>query len=110
MNRTTMAVGPLQIGIALLLLGTALTHLTLNFPDLMFIMNGVGYLGFLLARHVQLPLLGGRENLLRWGLIGYTALTLVLWVAFGERSLIGYVNKTNEVALLALLVVESRQQ
>jgi len=42
-------------------------------------------------------------------LIFYTALTVVLWVAIGERTFIGYANKTIEVALIALLLIESRR-
>ena len=36
--------GALQAGIVLLTLATAIIHLTLLFPDTLFILNGLGYL------------------------------------------------------------------
>ena len=37
----------LRIGIIVLTLGTAFTHISLNFPDPLFILNGMGYLTLL---------------------------------------------------------------
>ena len=39
----------LRIGIVVLTLATALIHLQLNFPDPVFILNGLGYLTLLAA-------------------------------------------------------------
>lgn len=47
------------------------------------------------------------RHLIRYALIAYTALTIVMWVAFGTRGTIGYVNKVNELILISLLVVEA---
>jgi hypothetical protein len=49
------------------------------------------------------------RNAVRWVFIGYTALTLVLWILVGARTPIGYVDKLIEVALIALLLIESRR-
>jgi hypothetical protein len=100
---------PLQIGIIVLTCMTAVTHLTLNFPDPIFILNGLGYLVLLAAVYLPLPFLAPYRRSARWALIGYTALTIVLWLAIGARSPIGFVNKANELLLLALLLRAERR-
>jgi hypothetical protein len=92
---------PLLPIIGLLTLGTALTHISLLFPDPVFIANGLGYLG-LFAALWRGP--AQYRNRIRWVFVGYTLLTIALWVAFGERSMIGYLNKLNEVLLGVSLV------
>ena len=42
--------------------------------------------------------------------MAYTAVTILGWVAIGERTAIGYVDKAIEVALIVLLWLEHRQQ
>ena len=46
---------------------------------------------------------------MRWALIGYTALTLFLWILLGARTSIGYIDKTIEILLILLLLVEARR-
>lgn len=98
----------LRFVIAVLTLGTALTHLTLNFPDPVFILNGLGYLALLAAFLLPILWFAEHRRLVRWALIGFAALTIALWIAFGARSTIGYVNKLNELALIAALLLDSR--
>jgi hypothetical protein len=100
----------IRAGIIVLTLATALIHLQLNFPDPVFIMNGLGYLGLLAALYLPLPRLSRYRNLTRWALIGFTALTIFLWVLFGARIPIGYVDKVIEVALIALLLLDARRR
>lgn len=97
-------------GIALLTLATALIHGTLNFPDPVFILNGLGYLTLLIAYVAPVPWLEQRRNLVRRAFIGFTALTIFLWVLIGERTTIGYIDKLIEVLLIALLLVAGRQR
>lgn len=99
----------LQAGIILLTVGTALIHLQLNFPDPVFILNGLGYLALLAALYLPLTQFEDRRDTIRWALIGFTTLTVVLWILFGERTPIGYIDKLIEVALISLLLVESRR-
>lgn len=99
-----------SVGIIVLAVITALIHLGLNFPDLIFILNGLGYLGLIAACYLPLSFLAPFRRWARWALIGFTALTIVLWVVFGQRSTIGYVDKAVEVLLLALLIWEEREQ
>ncbi len=99
----------LKTGIVLLTLATAVIHLQLNFPDPVFILNGLGYLALLAALYLPVPRLAGYRSLARWALVGYTALTILLWVLFGARTPIGYADKLIEAALIALLLVDARR-
>ncbi|HVN54660.1 MAG TPA: hypothetical protein VMT46_10045 [Anaerolineaceae bacterium] len=103
--------GLLQVGIVVLTLITAIVHLTRNFPDITFILNGLGYLSLLAALYfLPLPILRERRGLIRYVFMGFTALTIFLWIIFGERSFVGYATKIVELALFALLFVESRMR
>ncbi len=105
----TTTPGALRAGIAVLTLATALIHLQLNFPDPMFILNGLGYLALLAALYLPIPQVARYRNAVRWVLIGYTALTLFLWILIGARTPIGYTAAAIEVALIALLLLEARR-
>jgi hypothetical protein len=98
----------IRAAIIVLTLATALTHVSLLFPDPVFIINGLGYLALLGAMYLPIPLLVPYRRQIRWLLIGYTLLTISLWLAFGSRILLGYLNKLNEIVLLALLLLEQR--
>lgn len=99
----------LQVGIVLLTVATALIHLQLAFPDPVFILNGLGYLALLAALYLPIPKLRDYRSFVRWTLVGYTVLTIFLWVLFGAGTLIGYVDKLIEVALILLLMIEARR-
>jgi apolipoprotein N-acyltransferase len=99
----------LRAGVVLLTLGTAVIHLQLAFPDPAFILNGLGYLALLAALYLPIPQLARYRNAVRWVLIGYTALTILLWILVGARTPIGYTAVTIEVALIALLLLEARR-
>ena len=98
----------LRAGIVLLTLATAVIHLQLAFPDPVFILNGLGYLALLAA--LYLPQLASYRNLVRWILVGYAALTVLLWILVGARTPIGYIDKAIEVALISLLLLEARRR
>jgi hypothetical protein len=97
----------LRAGVVLLTLGTAVIHLQLAFPDPAFILNGLGYLALLAA--LYLPGLARYRNVVRLVLIGYTALIIFLWVLFGARIPIGYIDKAIEVALISLLLLDAHR-
>ena len=96
-------------GIALLTLATAGIHLQLNFPDPVFILNGLGYLTLLAALYLPVPFFAGRKDLVRWALVVFTAITIIMWVLLGERTILGYTDKIIEVALISLLLIEGRR-
>ena len=103
----TASNGVLRIGIAVLTLATALIHLQLDFPDPVFILNGLGYLTLLAA--LFLPGLARYRNTVRLALIGYAALTIFLWILLGARTPIGYIDKVIEIALICLLILDARR-
>ncbi|HEY9527370.1 MAG TPA: hypothetical protein VIR02_09825 [Anaerolineales bacterium] len=99
----------IHYGIILAAIATAILHITL-FPDIMFTLNGLGYLGLLGAYFLPIAFFQQRHNLVWWALAGYTALTIVLWVVMGEKDFnasptapIGYYAKAAEVLLLIFL-------
>jgi len=107
MNRST-----LRIAIAILTLATALIHLYIAFINFqtgafefqpMFLLNGLGYLGLMAALLMKLPFLAGRERLLHYAYMGYAAVTILGWVAFGARNILGYSDKIVEILLILAL-------
>jgi hypothetical protein len=109
MENKSLQLGAVQIGIILLAIATAVIHLTLSFPDPMFILNGLGYLGLAAALFLPLPFLTERRTLVRYVLMGFTLLTIILWVAIGMRTPVGYTAKVIEIALLALLWLDRKR-
>ncbi len=99
----------IRAGVVLLTLATALIHLQLNFPDPAFILAGLGYLTLLSALYLPVPQLSRYRDAVRWALIGFTALTIFLWLLVGARTPIGYLDKVIEVALVALLLLDARR-
>src|SRR5918993_4865476 len=116
-SRTPVGLG-LGVGILLLTLATAGIHLYLaltaftfmglNFGVMLFILNGLGYLGLLAALQLPIPQLARYRSAARWALVGYAALTIVLFFIMApEYDIIGYVDKAIEVALIALLLADA---
>jgi hypothetical protein len=100
-NPSTIA---LRIGVVALTLATAQIHATLG--GLMFTLNAIGYAT--LAAAMVLPGPVGRIRWLsRYALIGFTAVTIAGWLAFGARFDLAYIDKAIETALIGLLLIES---
>src|SRR5919202_781521 len=93
----------IRIGVVVLTLTTAVVHLSLLFPDLVFILNGLGYLTLLGALYLPIARLVPYRRVVRWTLIGYATLTISLWIAIGERTLLGFSTTADEVVLVILL-------
>ena len=116
-SRSSFGLG-LRLGIFLLTLATAVIHLYLalsaipyyglNFGVMLFILNGLGYLGLLAALQLPIPQLARFRSAARWALVGYAALTIVLFFLMAPwYDIIGYVDKAIEVALIALLIADA---
>ena len=117
-RQTMTRIGPLQISIIVLTVATALIHLSRGlaigvpgsrpFP-LLFYLNFIGYIVLLIALYA--PQLLSMRRTIRWTLIIYTALTVVLWMAITRfhSVFIGYIDKPIEIALIILLLIEDRQ-
>jgi hypothetical protein len=95
--------------IILLTLATALIHIFLAFrmpagPDAIFMLNGIGYIVLVTLLYLPWPLLAGYRAWVRWALMGYTVLTIILWILIADKRFIwGYIDKMIEVALVVLL-------
>jgi hypothetical protein len=92
----------IRIGVVALTLMAAVVHLSLLFPDPVFILNGIGYLALLAALYLPVARLVPHRGAVRWTLI-------LAWVAIGERTMLGYSTTAGEVALVLLLLVEGRR-
>ena len=93
----------LRSGAVLLTLATAAIHASLG--GMLFLANAAGYALFALAMVVPGP--AGRWRwLVRLALIGFTAATIMGWVAFGPRFGLAYLDKSIEVALIGVLLIE----
>ncbi len=96
--------------IILLTLATAAIHISLLFPDVMFILNGLGFLSLAAAYFLPIPMFVQRRKWVAWAYMGYTLLTILLWVAIGERSTLGIVTKLIEICLLVSLFIDYRRR
>jgi hypothetical protein len=116
-SRSTVGLG-LRVGIFLLTLATALIHLYLalsaipyyglNFGVVLFVLNGLGYLGLLAVLQLPIPHLARFRSTARWVLVAYAALTIVLFFLMAPYyTFIGYLDKAIEVALIALLLADA---
>lgn len=115
--------GALQLVIIALVVATAAVHFYLAFVvmpgltgsvDPLFLLNGLGYLALVAALYLPLEFLNRWRPLIRWLLIGFTALTVLAWFvltqfAGTERTTLGYVDKAIELVLIVLLYLESQR-
>lgn len=98
----------LKIIVSLLTVITAAIHLVLGVP--LFVLNGLGYLGLLVLLYAPLAPLRPIQPIVRWVLVGYTALTVVLYFLAGPPfAALGLATKAVEVLLIIALVVEARR-
>ena len=101
---------PLRGGIVVLALATAIIHIMLAIPLTLigFYLNGLGYAG--LAAALVLPQLHRYRRQIRYLFMGFTALTILLWIMLGQPyTAIGFTDKAIEIALLGLLWVDHRR-
>jgi purine-cytosine permease-like protein len=78
---------------------------------ILFMLNGLGYLALVSA--LFLPALQPVRRITGFLLIGYTALTMLLWYLLGNRStegLMDYAVNIVEGVLLVLLLMKSWQE
>jgi hypothetical protein len=116
-SRTYVGLG-LGVGIFVLTLATAVIHLYLaltaigsmgfNFGVMLFILNGLGYLGLVAVLQLPIRQLARFRSAARWALVAFTALTIVLFFVMAPQyTLIGYVDKAIEVALITMLLADA---
>jgi hypothetical protein len=121
MNSSRSGLSYQHLSMLVLAIATAIIHVFLALKafgmndmttTIMFTLNGVGYIGLLAAYLLPLPFLSGRRGLVRWAFLAYTAVTILAWVAIGDKSLpagmLGYITKAIELVLFALLWMDKR--
>jgi hypothetical protein len=76
---------------------------------MLFLLNGIGYL--VLVSALYLPQLRQYQPIVRWLLIAFAAVTIIMYFAIaGFRfNPVGYLAKAVEVALIVLLLIDGRR-
>jgi hypothetical protein len=102
------ALGPVDIAIRLAIVGLTLAtgyiHSTLG--GLLFTLNAAGYLVAAVAMVVPLGIAVRFRWVVRLGLIGYAATTIIGWALQGPFYSTAYIAKGIEVALIVLLAID----
>ena len=93
-----------RVTIVGLALATGYIHSTLG--GLLFTLNAVGYLVAAVAMIIPLALAVRFRWIVRVGLVGYAATTILGWALQGPFYSTAYLAKGIEVALIVLLVVD----
>ena len=94
----------LRVAIVGLTLATAYIHSTLG--GLLFTLNATGYLVAAVAMVIPLSLAVRFRWVVRLGLIGYAATTIIGWAIQGPYFTTAYIAKAIEVALIVLLAID----
>ena len=97
----------IRFGIVALTIATGAIHLSLG--GVLFTLNGLGYLTGAIAMVIPFELATRYRGVIRLGLFGYTATTIVGWYLMGPRYETAYLAKAIEVGLIVLLAVEIRR-
>lgn len=107
----------LKTGVIVLTVITALIHLVLGVGQLpgpfgiVFVLNGLGYLA-LLAGLYFIPQVAHMRSMIRWVLLGYTAVTFLGYFILNPdafSSPLGLFDKAVELILMVLLWMERSQ-
>jgi len=77
----------------------------------LFYANAAGYIVLPAALYAPHPALRRYRRVIRWALLGFTAVTVVAYFAMiqGHVDALGLADKAVELLLIALLVVEARR-
>jgi hypothetical protein len=94
----------LRAAIVVLALSTAYIHSTLG--GVLFTLNALGYVTAAVAMVIPLALAVRFRWLIRLGLIGYAATTILGWAIQGPYFQTAYIAKAIEVALIVLVAVD----
>ncbi len=106
----TAGLGSRQYAIIALTLATAVIHLILGFMSegmfqILFILNGLGYIGLLVGLYF-LPQLAAQRSMVRYALLLFTAVTFILYFVFNWPDVfgvMGLIDKAIELVLIILL-------
>jgi hypothetical protein len=94
----------IRAGIVVLALATGYIHSTLG--GLLFTLNAIGYLVAAVAMIIPLALAVRFRWVVRLGLMGYAATTILGWAIQGPYYQTAYIAKAIEVALIVLVAID----
>ena len=94
----------LRAAIVALALATAYIHSTLG--GLLFTLNATGYVVFAIAMIAPVVIASRFRWLIRVGLVGYAATTILGWAITGPYYSTAYVAKAIEVALILVVAID----
>jgi hypothetical protein len=100
----TPAAVVLRVAIVGLALGTAYIHSTLG--GLLFTLNALGYVVAAVAMVIPLGIAIRFRWVVRLGLMGYAATTILGWAIQGPYYSTAFIAKGIEVALIALIAID----
>lgn len=105
----------LKTAVVILTLITALIHLViLNIGifqfkgsiDLLFTLNGIGYLVLLAAFVGKIPfIISGQDKWIHYSFIGFTLVTILAFFVLGSGGVLGYFTKAVEGLLVVALIL-----
>ena len=102
------ALSPVDVALRVAIVGLALStgyiHSTLG--GVLFTLNAIGYLVAAVAMVIPLPLAVRYRWVVRLGLMGYAATTIIGWAIQGPYYTTAYIAKAIEVTLIVLLAVD----
>ncbi len=103
-----------RLAIIVLTLATAFIHLYLSGgTDILFILNGLGFLLLLAVMYVPLPFFDQFRSMAAWGLVGFSAITIVAYFVVNPNpfaSALGLLTKAIEFAIIILIVMNKRKE
>ena len=103
-STVTPAAVALRVAIVGLALGTAYIHSTLG--GLLFTLNALGYVVAAVAMVIPLGIAIRFRWVVRLGLMGYAATTILGWAIQGPYYSTAFIAKGIEVALIAVLAID----
>jgi hypothetical protein len=111
MNRSALRTAIFVLGLVTALIHLILLNIRMGHLDLLFTLNGLGYLGLLGAFFLNPPIVAGRRRLLSYAFIGFAAVTIGAWVALGDMGdRLAWVTKLDELLLIAALAMNLRNE
>jgi hypothetical protein len=109
-KKGTFDVKPGLLVLAALVTTTIHLVLGLQFGDVLFLLNAAGFVGLTAAYLLPWDFLNRTRELARWALIGYSALTIVLWaIKNGNPDFIGLAAKAAEMVIIVVLLLDRRR-
>ena len=111
MNRSVLRIAILVLGLITAFVHLVLLNLSLGRIDILFTLNGLGYLALVGAFLVNPPSVAGRRRLLSYAFMGFAAVTIVAWVVLGDMGdRLAWVTKLDELLLIAALAMNLKNE